>query len=103
MSSDRQLVNSGDKPPPYHRDELNPDGTRKMTKRIRESIGHQITGEMTKSRMGDWVGTIIAFVTLILPLLAVIRYSPSQLRDVTPSESPVNLSRLKGSESAFDP
>lgn len=37
------------------------------------------SGEKSTDRLADLMGTLIAVLTLTLPLLAVARYSPSQI------------------------
>lgn len=37
------------------------------------------SGEKSTDRLADLIGTLIAVLTLTLPLLAVARYSPSQI------------------------
>ena len=44
-------------------------------------------------RLANWVGTIIALVTLIFPLLAIARYSPSQVETLQPTSYSIRTLR----------
>lgn len=52
--------------------------------------------ERSTHRLAEFVGTVIALLTLILPLLAITHYSPSQLQ--TPPGSPYALPTLPHSQ-----
>ncbi|MEB3886719.1 hypothetical protein [Lyngbya sp. CCY1209] len=44
-------------------------------------------------RFADLVGTVIALVTLIFPLLAIARYSPSQVETLQPTSYSIRTLR----------